>query len=71
MAKNAGTTRIGFKNDNGQVVVRKTAMRGTDHNQYVYVLRCNACHHEYGANGSDIWLRRCPACDGGAPGLPY
>ena len=39
--------------------------------QYVYVLRCRACGHEYGANGSDIWLRRCPAHDRGAPGLPY
>jgi hypothetical protein len=37
----------------------------------VYVLRCNPCGHEYGANGSDIWLRRCPKHDGGAAGLGY
>jgi len=47
-----------------------TDLEGTDHNQYVYVLRCNRCGQEYGANGSDIWLRKCPYCQGGAEGLP-
>jgi len=42
-----------------------------DHGQYVYVLRCRTCGHEYGANGSDIWLRRCLNHDRGAPGLSY
>ncbi len=65
------TTQRGFRNDNNQVVVRPTDVPGNDHNQYVYVLRCDDCGHEYGVNGSDIWQRRCPACDGGAPGLPY
>jgi hypothetical protein len=36
------------------VVVRHTDLLGNDHNQYVYVLRCTHCGHEYGANGSDI-----------------
>lgn len=71
MARNAQTTKPGYINKNKQKVVRKTNIRGNDHNQYVYVLRCRACHHEYGANGSDIWQRRCPACNGGAPGLSY
>lgn len=35
----------------------------------MYVLHCERCGHEYGANGSDLWLRRCPACDGGAKGF--
>jgi rubredoxin len=35
----------------------------------VYALKCEACGHEYGANGSDIHHRRCPGHDGGAAGL--
>jgi hypothetical protein len=63
------TTQPGYVNRNGQQVVRPTGNPGTDHGQYVYVLRCRTCSHEYGANGSDIFQRRCPAHDGGAPGL--
>jgi hypothetical protein len=58
-------------NRNGQVVVRATGLRGTEYGQWVYVLRCQSCDNEYGANGSDIHLRRCPTCQGGAPGIPY
>jgi hypothetical protein len=42
---------------------------GNDLNQRVYVLSCGECGHAYGANGSYIWLRRCPACQSGALGL--
>ena len=66
-----GTTEPGFKNSNGQIVLRGTGEPGNDHNQTVYVLRCDECGHEYGANGSDIWQRRCPSCQGGAKGLSY
>jgi hypothetical protein len=69
-AMGKGTTEPGYRNRNGQVVVRGTDLPGTDHFQYVYVLRCGGCGHEYGANGSDIHLRKCPNCQGGAPGLP-
>jgi hypothetical protein len=65
------TTRPGYTNRNEQTVVRKTDLAGTDHLQYVYVLRCGHCGHEYGANGSDIHERRCPDCQQGAPGLDY
>lgn len=64
-----GTTQVGYVNQHQQEVVRSTGKPGTDHGQYVYVLRCRTCGHEYGANGSDIWLRRCPAHDRGAAGL--
>ena len=57
-----GTTEIGFTNHRGRTVVRATTLAGTDHNQRVYVLRCDACGIEYGANGSDIHARRCPSC---------
>ena len=65
-----GTTETGYRNRNGQVVLRRTDLPGSDHNQIIYVLRCDTCGHEYGANGSDIFQRRCPAHDEGMPGLP-
>jgi len=64
------TTEPGFVHPNGQEVISATGKRGTDHFQYVYVLRCRECGHEYGANGSDIHERKCPECQGGAKGLP-
>jgi len=70
-SRSRGTTQVGYVNRNGQEVVRPTGKTGTDHGQYVYVLRCRTCGHEYGANGSDIFLRRCPAHDGGAPGIEF
>lgn len=66
-----GTTELGYVNRNAQEVIRKTDEPGTDHMQKIYVLRCHPCGSEYGANGSDIHIRRCPACDGGRPGLAY
>jgi hypothetical protein len=67
------TTDIGYLNRNGQKVVRATGRPGNDHLQYVYVLRCEkpGCGHEYGANGSDIFQRKCPRCQGGVAGLNY
>jgi precorrin-8X/cobalt-precorrin-8 methylmutase len=65
------TTEPGYQNRNGQTVLKATGLPGTDHGQSIYVLSCGTCSHEYGANGSDIWLRRCPACQGGRPGLAY
>lgn len=70
MAKK-GTTTVGYVSKNGQQVVRATRQPGNDHNQYVYVLQCLECREEYGANGSDIWQRKCPRCGGGAPGLSF
>ncbi len=68
---NQNTTDPGYNNKNNQTVIRKTDLPGNHHNQKLYVLRCEECRHEYGANGADIWLRRCPNCQGGAAGLPY
>jgi hypothetical protein len=67
----AKTTEPGYMNKNKQGVLRATRQPGNDHNQFVYVLRCGLCAREYGANGSDIWQRRCPYCQGGANGLRY
>lgn len=68
--RSAGTTQIGFVNRNGQKVIAGTDLPGTDHNQVVYVLSCLSCGNRYGANGSDIFHRRCPHCGAGRPGLP-
>jgi hypothetical protein len=71
MPSDKGTTRIGYENRNKQLVIEATDLPGNDYLQKVYVLRCGRCRNEYGANGSDIWQRRCPRCQGGARGLPY
>ncbi len=67
----AGTTEQGYRNRNGQTVIRRTDSPGNDHNQVVYELECDACGCLYGANGSGIWQRKCPKCGGGRPGLSY
>ena len=65
------STRPGFVNRKNQMNLGKTnpPRQGTDHGQSVYVMRCPQCRRNYGANGSDIWLRRCPYHQGGMPGL--
>lgn len=68
-ASDRGTTTPGYRNRNGQIVIRATGHPGTDHNQQVYQLACERCGLNYGANGSDIHGRKCPACGGGRPGL--
>ncbi len=69
--KSAGTTEPGYRNRNGQTVIRDTGFPGNDHIQRTYELECGTCGHRYCANGSDIFQRRCPNCDGGRPGLEF
>ena len=63
------TTTVGYKNPNRQVVLRQTNLSGNLAGQCLYVLMCGDCGREYGANGCDIHLRKCPGCMGGQPGL--
>ena len=65
------STRTGFVNPRGQVVIRRTELDGNDHMQKVYQMACSDCGEVYGANGSDAHLRKCPNCQGGQPGLRY
>lgn len=65
------TTKSGFINRNGQVVIRNTGKPGTDHGQTIYQLACTECGDIYGANGSDIFERKCPQHQSGAPGLAF
>ena len=64
----AETTQTGYRNKNDQLVLGPTGRPGSDHGQSIYVLHCGRCGHQYGANGSDIFQRHCPNCDGGAAG---
>lgn len=64
--ENKKTTETGYINKNNQRNVGKTDLRGTDHGQYLYAMECLNCGHKYFANGSDIWLRKCPECQNGA-----
>lgn len=67
MTESRGTTKIGFLNSNGQINIRPLGLPGTDHGQSLYQLACTHCGHNYAANGSDIHLRKCPACQNGRP----
>ena len=60
-----GTTIKGFVNDNDQRNEGKLTEQGTDYNQYFYQMKCLRCGYLYKANGSDIWQRKCPKCQGG------
>lgn len=64
-----GTTKAGYVNRNDQEVLWPTGQRGNYPMQFIYVLRCRQCSIEYRVNGSDIFQRRCPSCQGGRPGL--
>jgi regulator of replication initiation timing len=66
-----GTTAPGYVNRNNQVVIRDTGRPGTDHLQRIYQLGCSLCGNVYGANGSDIFQRKCPGCQRGEAGLAY
>jgi hypothetical protein len=71
MRESKNTTRIGYVNPNGQVVIRNTGRPGTDHNAKIYQLGCSLCGLTYGSNGTDIFDRKCPKCGQGKPGLQY
>jgi hypothetical protein len=61
------TIRTGYVNPNRQKNVGPLDRPGTDHNQMLYRMRCGDCMLDYAANGSDIFQRRCPHCQDGAP----
>ena len=63
------TTQPAYVNRNSQIVIRNTQRPGTDKGQSIYQLACTICGNVYGANGSDIFERKCPKCQGGEPGL--
>ena len=69
MVVTAATTTPGYKNGNGQVVVRDTGFASESFKgQRVYHLLCSHCAFAYGANGTDVAKRLCPGCQGGVKG---
>lgn len=65
-------SEIGDINRNGQKLIRKTTQRSPNHsNQRIWIIRCTEDNHEYGANGCDFHLRKCPYHQGGQPGFPF
>ncbi|MGO4287468.1 hypothetical protein [Bosea sp. TAB14] len=54
--------------------MEKTDTPGNDHMQKLWIVECTVptngeiCGHRYASNGSDFFQRKCPACQGGAPG---
>ena len=63
------TTDAGYRNRHGQTVLCDTGVPGTDYGQRVYLLQCNVCGSIYGSNGSDVFERKCPDHQEGAPGV--
>jgi hypothetical protein len=61
------TTIAGYINKNNQKNLGCSGESGTDHMQSFYLMKCLSCGSEYKANGSDIWQRKCPRCQGGKP----
>lgn len=61
------STEAGYVNKKNQKNLGKTSKPGTDNNQRFYQMECLDCGHQYFANGSDIWQRKCPNCQGGQP----
>ena len=65
------TTKAGYVNRNGQINLGTTNRPSTSHgNQTIYVMHCPFCVCNYGANGCDIHVRKCPCCQKGRPGEP-
>ena len=65
------TTQIGYVNQNNQQNLGHRNLPGNDHLQMAYKMKCLTCGLLYGANGTDIFQRRCPDCQHGAAGIPY
>ena len=61
------TTTAGYVNRNNQRNNGCTYEAGTDNNQMFYFMECLNCGCCYKANGTDIWQRKCPKCQGGKP----
>ncbi len=59
------STDMGYVNKNNQMNLGCTDRPGTDYNQKLYAMKCLDCGFKYFANGTDIWLRKCPKCQKG------
>ncbi len=67
------TTRIGYINRNRQKCTGHRGVAGNGPRQLAYRMMCLDCSHVYGANGADVFQRRCPKskCQGGRDGILF
>ena len=67
------TTQIGYVNRNKQRCEGTRGVAGTARGQVAYKMVCllPRCGHVYGANGADVFERKCPRHQGGRPGIPF
>ena len=65
VATSQKSTEAGYVNKNNQRNNGKTGIPGTGNGQWFYDMECLECGHKYHANGHDVWLRKCPKCQGG------
>ena len=56
------TTDAGYINKNNQKNLGFKGISETHYNQRFFEMECLDCGHRYPANGCDVWLRKCPAC---------
>lgn len=59
------STEAEYVNKNNQRNNGRTDIPGTGNGQWFYDMECLECGHKYHANGHDVWLRKCPKCQGG------
>ena len=57
------TTDAGYINKNNQKNLGYRGPSETHVSAKFYEMECLDCGHRYMANGCDVWLRKCPACD--------
>jgi hypothetical protein len=67
------TTQIGYVNRNNQRCGGHRGVAGSDHGSLAYRMEClePGCGQVYGANGTDVFQRKCPRCQGGKPGVEF
>ena len=58
------STDAGYINKNNQKNLGLVGMSQTHYNQRFFQMECLECGHRYEANGCDVWLRKCPLCQG-------
>ena len=67
------TTEIGYINRNNQCCCGHRGIPGNDYGQFAYQMKCleSSCGHIYGANGTDVFQRKCPICQKGKQGIDF
>jgi len=65
------TVKKGKVNKNRQRCCGTLDVPGTDENALAYKMECRLCGFVYGANGEDVFERKCPNCQDGEPGIRF